>query len=130
MPKILVIDDDELIRQYLSTLLERGGFEARAVDGRAALAVATGDDGFDAIITDLYMPEVDGIEIVIAVKRKLPDVPIIGITGGRSSPDDPCVVAMTRLGAAAVLRKPIDRQELFGLLGRVLKKKDGAGAAS
>ncbi len=129
MPKILIIDDDEMIRQYLSALLERAGFEARAVDGREALQVATDDDGFDAIITDLYMPEVDGIEIVIAVRRTMPDLPIIGITGGRSSADDPCVVAMTRLGAAAVLRKPIDRLELLGVLSRVLKTKGGTGVS-
>src|SRR5258708_30242591 len=95
MPKILIIDDDEMIRQYLSALLERAGFETRAVDGREALQVATDDDGFDAIITDLYMPEVDGIEILIAVRRTMPYIPIIGITGGRSAAPDPCDVAVT-----------------------------------
>src|SRR5437764_194627 len=103
MPKILIAEDDDLVRQYLATLLERAGFEACAVDGRAARRLVTAENhGFDVVITDLYMPEVDGIELLMALRGKAPAVPVIGITGGAMAADDPCVVAMQRLGAAAV----------------------------
>jgi CheY-like chemotaxis protein len=127
MPKILIAEDDDLVRQYLATLLERGGFEVCAVDGRIALSLVKAErEHFDAVITDLYMPDVDGIEIVMALRGKTRRVPVIGITAGGTAADDPCVVAMRRLGAAAVLQKPIDQHELFVVLSRVLGAKQAA----
>ena len=120
MPKILVVDDDELTRHYLATLLQRGGYEACAVEGRGALALLAEEPDVAGVVTDLYMPGVDGIEIVMALKRRFPRIPIVGMTGGRSVMDEPCIAAMIRLGAAAVLRKPIEREELFGILGRLV----------
>jgi DNA-binding NtrC family response regulator len=118
MAKILLIDDDELFRQYVATLLERSGFQVRQLADATSLSEVLEANGFDAIVTDLFMPEVDGIEVVIKAKRTRPGLPIIGVTGARS--DDPCIVAMIRLGAAGVLHKPIDEHELLILLKRVL----------
>jgi CheY-like chemotaxis protein len=127
MPKILIAEDDDLFRQYLATLLNRAGFEVCAADGKTALGIVKADDSdFDVVITDLYMPDVDGIEIVMALRARARRVPVIGITGGGVSAEDPCVVAMQRLGAAAVLRKPIDQHELFVLLGRLMSSKRAA----
>jgi CheY-like chemotaxis protein len=131
MPKILIAEDDDLVRQFLSTLLQRAGFETCAVDGPEALTIVKAERcDYDAVITDLYMPDVDGIEIVMALRGKAPRVPVIGITGGGMAADDPCVVAMERLGAAAVLRKPVDQRELFGLLARVLRAKPETGGGT
>lgn len=122
MPKILLIDDDELFRQYLTTLLQRSGFQVRALPGGAGLLDIMAAESFDAVVTDLFMPEVDGIEIVISVRRQFPHIPVIGVTGERAdNVDNPCIAAMIRLGAAAVIRKPVDQRELLTLLSRLLE---------
>ena len=123
MPKILLIDDDDLFRHYMATLLQRSGFEVRALSGGGNVLDVMAAESFDAVVTDLFMPDFDGIEIVIAAKRRFPGIPIIGMAGGVSSGvDNPCMAAMIRLGAAGVLRKPIDRHELLTLLNRVLER--------
>lgn len=121
MSNILVIDDDDLFRQFLTVLLERSGFTASALSSGARLAETLKSSPVDVIVTDLFMPDVDGIEILLTAKREAPEIPVIGMTGGRSDGmENPCIAAMVRLGAAAVIRKPIDRNELVSLLYRLL----------
>jgi CheY-like chemotaxis protein len=84
-----------------------------------ALHTTIAAERFDAVITDLYMPSVDGIEVVRAVKQAMPDLPVIGITGSGGS-GDACSRAMLMLGAAVVLTKPIDATALFDALRHAL----------
>lgn len=124
MVNILVIDDDEPFRQYLAIFLARSGFRVHTLPNGSGLFNAMESAGIDAIITDLFMPETDGIETVLAVRQRFPRVPVIGMTGGRfDAVDNPCVAAMIRFGAAAVLRKPIDERELLALLQRLLARE-------
>jgi DNA-binding NtrC family response regulator len=116
MPKILVIDDDELFRQYLSTFLERAGYEVRGLANGSLVAAAMESERFDAIVSDLYMPGVDGLEIVSYVKRKQPGLLVIGITGASFGSSDSCSRAMSALGADAVLSKPLDGESLIEIL--------------
>lgn len=126
MAKILLIDDDDLFRQYMTTLLQRSGYHVRALSGGAGLLDIMAAESFDAVVTDLFMPDVDGIEIVMSVRRQFPRIPVIGVTGDRAdSVENPCVAAMIRLGAAGVLRKPIDRRELMTLLTHVIDMPRG-----
>ena len=114
MPKVLVIDDDEHFRCYLATLLQRAGYEGSILrHGSQAHALLVAE-AIDAIVTDLYMPDMDGIEILAAVKRQAPGVPVIGISAGGITASDPCVDAMKKLGAATVLTKPFDAAALLG----------------
>ena len=116
MATVLVIDDDRSFRDYLEILLRRAGYDVRSL-GRAAEAVAlvTGG-GIDAVITDLYMPEVDGIETVRAIKRVAPDLPVICISGGYPDASDPCLNIVRVLGADAVLPKPMRPRDLLDRL--------------
>jgi len=123
MPKILVIDDDELFRLYLTTLLKRGGYEVHVLaDGTNAEDIIEAGH-FDAIITDLYMPHVDGIEVVRSVKHSNPNLPVIGISGGPMGFRDPCSKAMSLLGADVVLTKPLDSAAFLTILRSAI---DGA----
>jgi two-component system response regulator HydG len=112
MPRVLVIDDDESYSAVLTTLLTRGGYEVRALRNGRALASAIAAEPFDAIITGVYMPEIDGIEVLRSVKR------LIAVAGGRFSGgmDESVHRAMTVLGAAAVLTKPVDGESLLSVL--------------
>jgi DNA-binding NtrC family response regulator len=77
---ILVVDDQESMRDMLGDLLEMMGYESRAVEsGPHALEVL--GDGIDLVITDLNMPEMDGIELMKRIKALRPALPVIVITG-------------------------------------------------
>lgn len=84
-PTILVVDDDPLFRGLLRTMCEIDGWRVtEADDGEHALAAAAGETPA-AVITDLYMPAADGIELIRVLRERLPDVPILALSG--AAPD-------------------------------------------
>ena len=108
MPRVLVIDDDRDFRHYLVALLERAGYEVLSLQDSGRAKVMLAAECVDAVVTDLYMPNADGIEIVGMVRESAPRVPVIGISGSGLGGRDPCIEAMKVLGAKAVLTKPIN----------------------
>jgi CheY-like chemotaxis protein len=120
MPKILVIDSDEIFRQYLAALLRRAGYYAHAPSSSAEMRSVLAAGRYDAVVTELYMPDIDGIEVVRVVKSHFPTVAVIGMTGGSLGPLDPCGKAMLAFGAAAVLTKPIDPESFLAALESAL----------
>lgn len=116
MHDILVIDDDEDYLEYLTVLLTRAGCAAHARRHGRKLVEVLGAQPFHAVVTDLYMPDVDGIEVLLAIRRLVPALPVICITGSSG----PSNRAMAALGADAVLSKPVDAAVLLGALRRVL----------
>ena len=119
MPRILVIENDELFRQYLAALLARESYRVHTPSSGAQMRAALIAGQFDAVVTDLYMPDLDGIEVVRVVKQHFPATPVIGISGGPVL--DPCGKAMLAFGAEAVLSKPIDAVPFLAVLRRALK---------
>src|SRR4029078_8972920 len=82
MAKIVLIDDEDPLRNVLKAVLVRAGHEVTAVaSGRAALA-ANDETFFDVVITDMLMPEMDGVEVLRAFAKGSPRPKIIAITGG------------------------------------------------
>jgi CheY-like chemotaxis protein len=119
--KVLVIDDDEQFLYYVVMLLARAGHDVFSLqDGSRAQAVLQAER-IDAIVTDLYMPNVDGLEILGLMRRYAPGVPVIGISGGGLKADDPCIRAMKVLGATVVLPKPLDVPVFLASLRDVLR---------
>jgi CheY-like chemotaxis protein len=120
MPSVLVIDDSEVCRAYLRTLLERAGYDVHERANGKGVDAFIAATPVDAVITDLVMPGVDGLETIRAVKRLSPFLPVIGITGVACGCDDYHIRAMTLLGATAVLTKPLDPDALLARLGLAL----------
>lgn len=112
MRKILVVDDDTLHADYLATLLMRAGelVEQAASGGQALSRLARG--GIDTVITDLLMPEVDGIELLREIHRRHPAVRVIGVTGCEPSLRNLASFLMSHFGLRALLPKPIDTTAL------------------
>lgn len=101
--RILVIDDDPMLRQLLISSLEAKGFELdQAGDGEEALACIE-QQAPDLLLCDVQMPRLDGLEVLKAVRRKFPHLPVIMISGAGFIQD---VVAALRLGAWDYLIKP------------------------
>ncbi len=120
MARILVIDDEELVRFTLKQALEKAGHEVvEAADGNDGIAVCRRSP-VDLIITDIIMPEKEGIETIVELRRDDPDVKIIAISGGGRIGTKDYLELAQRFGARQVLRKPFGRQELLDAVQETL----------
>lgn len=121
MDHILIIDDDDQFRAMLYEMLERSGYEVtEASDGKEGIKFYR-ENPTDLIITDLIMPEKEGIETIQELKQDFSDVKIIAISGGgRVGPEDYLQLAKM-LGAQRTLTKPVDRDELLKVVEELLE---------
>ena len=120
MTRILVVDDDDLVRETLVHILIRGGYEAvSAQDGRDALARCH-ENPPDLILTDIIMPDQDGIEMIIEMRQKNATVPIIAISGGGQAKAMQFLDAARMLGADKILSKPVKQAELLAVVSELL----------
>ncbi len=113
MKRILVIDDEQLVRTMLRMTLEEAGYAvAEAADGDEGIRLYN-EKGADVIITDLVMPEKEGIETILELKKKHPDVKIIAISGGgRVKPENYLTVAKS-MGVRHAFAKPVEKEVLL-----------------
>ncbi len=120
MKKILAVDDSASIRQMVNFTLKSAGYDVvDAVDGQDGLAKA-GKDKFDTIITDLNMPNLDGIGLIAAV-RKLPGysfVPILMLTTESQAEKKD---AGRKAGATGWIVKPFNAEQLKAVLQKLIK---------
>lgn len=124
--RVLVVDDDATVREAVALVLEAAGHVAeRAGGGRQALA-ALAARRFDAVVTDLHMPELDGLELIQAARRVLPHLRLIAMTGGASGFD--YLKAACAFGADAALRKPFSPERLLAALVPVAAREDVVAA--
>ncbi len=116
MNKILLIDDEPLIRDGLKQILELKGYTVKtASDGKEAIQYLNNNCP-DIVITDIIMPERDGIEVIVSVKKKYPEVRIIAISGGgRINAHDHLEIAK-QLGVDNTLTKPFSSDELLFII--------------
>lgn len=122
MGRILVIDDDPDLRALLEQELKSAGHEVvLAADGREGVE-RCGKNGPDLVITDLYMPEQEGLETIKELRVRFPDVRIIAMSG-RSTAETMLGIAR-KLGAVQTLQKPFASGELLAAVGKNLPPKD------
>lgn len=112
--RVLVVDDNPDIRGFIEVLLEGAGYEvACAGDGDEALGLLR-ERGADIVITDLFMPERDGLETIQALKRHFPGIGVVAISGDRRTAGEVDYLSVAEVaGADCVLRKPFSSQALF-----------------
>lgn len=121
MARILLVDDEEIVLQMFEAVLQLDHHEVTtASDGNAALeAVANGT--FDLVVTDIVMPDKEGIETILDMRKLRPTLPIIAMSGGgRGSAADYLEMAAL-LGAKRTLSKPFSTQELLDAVSDVLR---------
>ena len=112
-PTVLVIDDESVIRQSLEILLETCGFQvALARDGVQGLAAFRRIEP-DLVLTDIVMPNQDGIETILAMRRERPEAKIIAMSGRGSVESAEYMEIATRLGADAAIPKPLEATKLI-----------------
>lgn len=108
MSRILVVDDDPEIRSTLKKLLERSGHEiVIAADGRGA-ETALSQTSFDLMVTDIVMPDQDGLEVIRITRVAHPELPIIAISGGGRLRTGNYLRLAKAMGAVAAIEKPFE----------------------
>jgi two-component system chemotaxis response regulator CheY len=119
MPIVLLIDDDDAIRRLLRTALEEAGYSVReAANGIEGLRMFR-EAHADLVITDIYMPGCDGLEVIQTFLRIKPGTKVLAITGRSETANFLKVARM--LGAAGVLKKPFAIEELLQIIARLLQ---------
>jgi DNA-binding NtrC family response regulator len=116
--RLLIVDDEERMAGVVAMALQRAGHECRTCgSGEEALA-AVSESGADLVVTDLRMPEMDGIELLRRLRAIEPTLPVILITAHASVPS---AVAAMREGAFDYVTKPFDNDELRAVVARALE---------
>lgn len=120
MKTILVVDDDDMFRNMLSETLRGAGYQVlEAENGRIAMKVILGNL-LDLVVTDLIMPEQEGIETIKEIKRIHPDMKIIAVSGGMRGGTMDFLPIAEYMGAAKVFRKPVDRKAFLSAVSELL----------
>ncbi|NTU52151.1 MAG: response regulator [Chlorobiaceae bacterium] len=112
--KILVIDDDPSVRKFISTTLKRENFTVtEAENGKEGLKRLQEEKDIAIIITDLLMPEKEGIETIMEIRKLNPSLKILAISGGGKVGPENFLLLADAVGANATLKKPFSGQELL-----------------
>jgi CheY-like chemotaxis protein len=112
MKSILLIDDDDLSRGAVHKMLERAGYQVHSTgDGRGAIDRYRASPA-DLVITDLIMPDIDGLEVIQQLRRINPAVRVLAISGGGRVEAEEYLSVARKFGAVEVLPKPFTGQEL------------------
>jgi CheY-like chemotaxis protein len=124
MTNILVIDDDKLVREATQILLRAKGYDVSGVaDGKSGIeAMRSGQ--FDLVIVDLFMPDMDGLQVIKAIRQFRPSTPMIAASGfmfGKACPEMPEFEAMaTEAGAVSTLYKPLRPNDVLHTIEKAL----------
>jgi two-component system, NtrC family, response regulator HydG len=116
-PRVLLVDDNVELAENIKEILEDEGVTAEVVgSGAEALARLEQQDDVDLVITDVRMPDIDGLEVLRRIHRQWPGLPVIVMTAYDS---DSVIDEAQGHGALGVLSKPLDFGRLIGIVGRV-----------
>jgi DNA-binding NtrC family response regulator len=117
---ILVIDDDAAVSRTLSLILTRAGYNVgMAASGRKAFELLA-NERFDLVLTDIIMPELDGIEAIRRIRDEYPDLRVIAMSGGGQIDKADFLHMAEVLGADRVIEKPVRSDRLLELVSTTL----------
>lgn len=119
MAKVLLVDDDELVVYALGRYLRKAGHQVIELNDGLKVVKTVIDEKPDVVVTDIIMPEVEGLEVILNIRKIMPDLPIIAMSGGGRRVDVQFLGTAKDLGANAILEKPFDEKELDNLIGQL-----------
>lgn len=120
MATVLIIEDDNEVREFLESLLERAGYRtATAANGKEGVELFRTTE-VDLVITDIIMPEKDGIETIMDMKRTRPTLKVIAISGGGRAEPENYLHSARLLGADRTIKKPFTNEDILEAVGTLL----------
>lgn len=120
MAKILVIDDEEMARYTVMKILHSAGYEVTEAENGDLGLRRLGSQPADLVITDIIMPEKEGIGTILELKQNYPDVKIIAMSGGGRTVNLDYLGKAQKLGANAAIAKPFTKDELLTVVNACL----------
>jgi len=118
--KVLVVDDDEAICEFMETFLEKDGFEVRTLQDPTEAADAVKKEGYHLVVLDLMMPGMDGVQTLEKIRKVDSDVAVVIFT---AHPSLETAVQSMKLDAVDYLKKPFNPDEFREVVDRVMRKK-------
>ena len=123
MARIVVIDDSAVILEILKDILTEAGHQVEPfMTGKEALQALRSQTA-DLIVTDIYMPDADGFEVIRSVRGICPQTPILAISSGTGLRD--LLLVARRMGASGTLKKPFSKIELLAAIAPFLAETPG-----
>lgn len=118
-PKILIIEDGQALGRFLTQLLENFGYSVTAVTSGQEGIIRYREQPADLVITDIFLPDIDGREVIMEILDEFPKARLIAMSGGGT---DPMPLSEARsLGARRTFEKPFDTQELLEVIKEELE---------
>jgi CheY-like chemotaxis protein len=108
--RVLVVDDEKLVRDLTVLVLERAGYEVVSADSARQALELVETHSIDLVVTDVVMPDLTGVELLAEIRERRPDLPVVLMTGG--SPDPARTKNPLEVGASAIVFKPYTHSEL------------------
>lgn len=118
--RILIVDDDSSLRNMLSIVLKKEGFQVESTENGISALKMLKRESFDLIFSDIKMPDINGIDLLKKIKSYSADIPVIMITAYASTDD---AVEAMKLGAEDYLTKPFNLDEMKIVINKVLSRK-------
>lgn len=119
--RVLVVDDEDSIRSLLRLMLTQAGYDVEEADdgGRAVEVLNSGDNPLmlDAIICDIRMPRINGVEAITYFRAQYPSLPVIVLTGYH---DEPLASSLRRQGIVEFLEKPAEREQILASVAQAI----------
>jgi len=113
MANILVVDDEELARFCVRDVLETAGHEVQEAENGVKALAAQKEQSFDLVVTDIIMPEKEGVETILEMRKLYPDIKIVAISGGGRTRNMDFLKLAKQFGADRILAKPFSDDELM-----------------
>jgi len=120
MARILVLDDNKVFLTVANDVLSEAGYEVNTVSNTSNIDKLLEGEKFDLLITDIIMPEKEGIEIIMMAKEKYPEMKIIAITGMQMGESFDLLQIAKNIGAHETLKKPFSNTELLDIVKATL----------
>ena len=122
--RILVIEDDLELQEFVEDFLSENNFEVLlANNGNEGIEILENND-VDLVLTDLLMPEKDGVRVISEIKTQHSHIPVIAMSGGQSVFSPVFLEAAATLGAAKTISKPFRNEELLQSINECIKSDD------
>lgn len=128
-PQLLLVDDDNDLRNLLERVLLRNAYRVHAAaDGRQAIKLL-GRERFDLVITDIIMPDVEGIELILKIRKDHPNLPVIAMSAGGRLHAEGYLKMARSLGANQILEKPFSIESLLDGIRKLVPPAPGETSA-
>jgi two-component system KDP operon response regulator KdpE len=122
LARILVVDDEPIVRNLVRKTLERVGHEVgEAEDGEVALNLSK-EQAFDLVVADLFMPVMDGLQLIVQLREESPDTKVVAISGSVYERKPRFLEIAGRMESVITLAKPFTAEELLAAVEEALGK--------